>query len=235
MFNKIKDLLKIKKHLDVEVDSDTKRSHHRWSNSPHQFQLRAEDESHVVQDISYGGLRISGQPININTETKLSFLRKEIRVSLEEVYTTELSSGYRFIHDDSELLIFLRPIIENIRKGNTAQIIQKEFCKEPYNTEEWVIIRAEGPIDIVMNIDKETISYTYLNGKSYRNIKYNAGQIQVFSSIDEAGTSSRMKEAEKLTNDDIEYVVAQLQGINQQLTNVTLLSQFGERLVEDIN
>ena len=71
----------------------------------------------------------------LHLKQKLKFLQREIKVTLEEVYATDISGGYRFIHDDSKLLIFLRPIIENIRKGNTAQIIQAEFCKAPYNNE----------------------------------------------------------------------------------------------------
>ncbi len=235
MFNKIKDLLSLGRAQKTPANTDTKRSHHRWINSPDQFQLEIDGRNHDVQDISYGGLRVAGKPVNMSSDAKLKFLLREIPVSLEEVYATDESGGYRFIHDDSNLLIFLRPILENIRKGNTAQIIQPEFCKEPYNSEEWTIIRAEGPIDIAINNMEDSISYTYLSGKKYKNLQYANNQLKVFSSIDKAGTSSRMEQYENLKEQDTEQVIAQLQGIMHQLPELTILKKLGKELITNTN
>ncbi len=235
MFNKIKYLLNMKKAKNTPSTTEIKRSHHRWSNSPDQFQIEIDGESYEVKDISYGGLQIFGKPINITSDVKLKFLFREIPVSLEEVYATDMSGGYRFIHNDSNLLVFLRPILENIRKGNTAQIIQTEFCKDPYNSEEWTIIRAEGPIDISINNIENTISYTYLSGKDYKNLKYVDNEIQIFSSIDEAGTSSRMEQNKGLNRQDAEQVIAQIQGIMHQLPKLEILEKFGKELIGHIN
>ena len=235
MFKKIKELFTDRTNSESNNDFDTKRSHHRWINSPSQFHLLVGDTPYIIEDISYGGLKVAGASIDVNQKLRLRFVNKEIEISLERVYATEESGGYRFIHNDSTLLIFLRPILENIRKGNTVQTILPEHCKAPYNSKDWTILRAEGPIDISINNQDGTLSYTFLNDKTYKTIRATNTTIKIFTSIDTEGTASRMEQSRDIDNEDIVIVIAQIQGIRHKLPNIKRLSQLSEQILKRVN
>ena len=63
---------------------------------------------------------------------------------------------------------FLRPIIENIRKGSLPKSLKGNFAKSHTTERNGLLLRGEGPIDIQIDSDKETVNYTTLFDGQYK-------------------------------------------------------------------
>ena len=212
----------------------TKRLHIRWNNNSSIFFLaNSHNKRFDIENISYGGFALLGEKPPKDSDYRLCYLKQSTPVSFQETYYNGETTGYCFIHDDSSLFNFLQPIIENIRKGHSAQVIKSEFCQEPYNNSDWVIIRSEGPIDIQINRKLSTVNYTTLLEGHYYNINLKDYQLQMYKGIDQQGLSSRMKEIKEIEPKILYQTLSQVQGIQEQIKQ-TELERFKERLIKHL-
>ena len=236
MFGKLKGLLGSNKTDAHSPKNENQRIHYRWLNHSSLFELTdSASNSFDIEDISYGGLCLNSKDKVKEGEYKLHFLTESTKVTIQEAYITKSTSGFRFVHNDAELFTFLRPIIENIRKGSSTQIVKRQFCKEPYNGKEWTVLRGEGPIDIQIDSDKETVNYTTLLDGQYKAVFLENSKLKTYKEVDKEGLSTRMANTSGLEKHEIIQIVAQIQGINQNISDLELLQSLKNELIKSLN
>jgi hypothetical protein len=117
----------------------------------------------VVRDISYGGVAVRFEagsqllpttlpPVAI---AKMHLLDRSVDCKLGLVRSMAqgsqaLLAGFTIAHETTETLVFLRELIEPLRRGVSLAELGAAILNERYNGPEWSCWRGDGPTDLVL-------------------------------------------------------------------------------------
>jgi hypothetical protein len=113
-----------------------------------------------VYELSYGGLSLAGIPPTKTGNSKptpkelenlktveLYFLDKSISCQVEEKYQNPNRQGYQLIHEQTQVLTFLKEIISWIRAGAALAYLEKQE-REGFDGELPEYLNFDGPIPV---------------------------------------------------------------------------------------
>lgn len=154
-----------------------------------------------LMSLSYGGLSLAGEPQNLRDvykDVELRILDQRCTVTLNRVHGQKAFSGYQFVHDKPDSLLFLRNVLEGFRIGRSLSPINSEMLKQQVTADHKICLRGDGPTDIVLvfknssyqELDKAIL--TSMNEGQYFHCEFRAGEIFTGGAIDSTGVSVRM-------------------------------------------
>ena len=115
----------------------------------------------------------------------LHFLGEETTLYASQVYVGESVSGYKFTHENSGNLIFLRELIDYLKMGTSLQILTVEKLQESFRSPDWICLRGEGPSDLQIQVGKsgeiEKCRLMFRIGDEYYQLQYKDKKLQMDS------------------------------------------------------
>jgi hypothetical protein len=128
------------------------------------------------------------------------------------VHHQDKFAGIDLIHYDNSSLAFLRPFIENMRRGHTAEKVDKSNLKEKFQSPEWIVLRGDGPIDITLrnNPRSNILEYgllTFPVGEQYAEVEWREGKLFTLKALDKLGVSPRMEASSELDDATLQEAV----------------------------
>jgi len=146
-------------------------------------------------DLSYGSIAIllpanamspTGAPLNGRLHTlnrfvdvKLTPVRSSPSREIEE---NHVLAAFRFVHEDSAPLLFLRQFIEPSRSGESLAYIAPTMRQVRYNHQDWHCFRGEGPVDLLLRCQPNSVIpaeflLTFRTQETYWDLSYRNGQL----------------------------------------------------------
>ena len=130
-------------------------------------------------DISYGGIAIetptSIEPAKIERVT-IKAAGTTCNIPLKMAHTESDYTGYTFIHESGDSLLFLRGILEFMRCGSTLKRIPDEHLKQEKLDSKGIVWRGDGPSDLTSQDEK--LSLTFRDGSMYLNLVYDGKSLK---------------------------------------------------------
>ncbi len=180
-----------------------------------------------VRDMSFSGLgadwinasELEQVPFNTITDAKMHVLGQEFPVHVICVRKMGSIGGLRFQHDLPESLVKLGTFIEHLRGGATFQEIDKSNVKEKYQHPDWIALRGDGPVDLL--ISKGTGGSTrdavlsFPRGEQYQELTWNHGVIKTGVTMDNSGPGSRVAQTQEVDETTLRQGIEILLGVKQ--------------------
>jgi hypothetical protein len=145
-----------------------------------------------MMDISYGGFSVAidkpeheslCETLPRSSEVDIIMLGVGTTGRAIRVFEGKHRLGYAFCHDTASVLIFLRRFIEFMRMGEHLNMLDKNVLKPPYDTNDWLCFRGDGPTDLQLHISKADAAsvdeavITYREKETYRTAELRTGRL----------------------------------------------------------
>jgi len=208
-----------------------------------------------MMDISYGGFSVAIDKPEHESLCETLPRSSEVEVMMLGVGTTGRAIrvfegkhrlGYAFCHDTASVLIFLRRFIEFMRMGEHLGVLDKNLLKPPYDSNEWLCFRGDGPTDVLMHtsrveanaIDEAVI--TYREKETYRTAELRTGRIHTsIATENNLATGQRGNQDPQINEDILRKASCILMGYRQVCENPhqsyidNLLGTFRKNLISN--
>ncbi len=152
------------------------------------FLVSSRGDKLALANISFEGLGIyfegrGHEKFMHSGHVSLNFLGQATEVFVQQAYVGETIAGYRLVHEDSSSLIFIREIIDALKKGASLQVLNKELLQESLQGDEWTCLHGEGPTDLRIKVDADgTPTYCLLSFRiadEYFELLYNGQSLHL--------------------------------------------------------
>lgn len=198
--------------------------------------LHIQNNAFEISSLSYGGLGINGDQELLPTQIRgavLDILGALCYLDMDRVHIQAGFTGYQFRHERADSLLFLRRYLESLRIGNTLTRIPKELLKDELNTQDTIVMRGEGPCDLIYSLDEQksnlkALLITFLFEGNYVSCQYQSGILTTAQRIDKSGTGSRMQPDGTANLEIIRQVCLILLGIRSNEMRI-MIQQFVEK------
>lgn len=167
-----------------------------------------------VISVSYGGFGLALKDGALQEglqEGHLHFLAEKVPVKFKPLYKIQDRIGCQFVHETAETLVFLRPLLEFLRRGATMTLVDAQHMKESTRQAGSLYFRGEGPIDLVVNA--ASVQLTFRDGDQYWGVQWNKGHLHTLVAIDQVGVGARMAPTQKLERTALERALLILYGM----------------------
>lgn len=176
-------------HFAISALKDSRR-HERFSICYPDlvFVVTSRDDWLSVANISFEGFAIflkgrDREKLFASGHVRIHLLGEETKVFASQAYTDETIAGYKFLHEGTASVIFLRGIIDYLKMGASLQFISKEMLREELRHLDWICLRGEGPSDLQIKVnEKKEAEQLFLNfriDENYFQINFKNGAIKI--------------------------------------------------------
>jgi hypothetical protein len=171
-----------------------------------------------MMDISYGGFSVAidkpeheslCETLPRSSEVDLVMLGVGTTGRAIRVFEGKHRLGYAFCHDTASVLIFLRRFIEFMRMGEHLNVLDKNVLKPPYDSNEWLCFRGDGPTDVLLHASRSDANVvdeavvTYREKETYRTAELRTGRLLTSIASENNLTTGQRGAQDAQANEDI--------------------------------
>ena len=155
-----------------------------------------------IVDLSYGGIS-AFMPPNFTVSPgstpsgRLHILNRFIDINLTVLRATPCAeaprnqslAAFKFLHVDTDTLLFLRQFIEPSLLGDSLTYIAHSLRQARYNHLDWHCFRGEGPVDLLLRCERNSgtpveFLMTFRIQENYWELSYSDGRLSTGQAID---------------------------------------------------
>ena len=191
--------------------------------------ITIENRTDNIRDVSFSGVSarmgdpafLATIPLNVQIDGTIDLLGHTFPMHLICVRKVGDVAGFRFNHDLPDSLVKLSSFLEHLRSGATMQEIDKKNVKEKYQSPEWVALRGEGPVDLLINKANNAGGFidavlSFPKGEHYQEITWTQGVVKTGRTMDLEGPGSRMEQSMNVDLNTLRQGIEIFHGITNQ-------------------
>lgn len=180
-----------------------------------------------LHNLSYGGFGIdtadlpsdfSKEALNQKYNIKLGLFGEQTTGQAMMVFRSDKSTGFAFVHENADMLIYLSRVLDRMRVGSTLEMVPANLRKDVYRGEEWMCLHGDGPTDLRIQNEgakiKEAI-LSFRSGEDYFDLLFKGNHIEMRRNVDTTGVAARMTTDRNLDAGTVRQALSILIGLNQ--------------------